>query len=305
MPNAEVHHSIGPVLGAAVRRLLDAAERATGSAALSDHLAIDLARGGGAGFVAVTWTDDASGDVVGYAQATQANESSALELVIDPAHAENSRLISRELVGAGLAAVAAQGGGLVNWLVRGPAAADEAVAAELGMTASRRLLQMRRPLPTGIEVEIETRPFVVGADEDGWLEVNNLAFAGHGEQGGWTIETLRRRQSEEWFAADGVRIHERDCRIVAFCWTKVHPASGPEPELGEIYVIAVHPDHHGRGLGRQMTLAGLEHLARRGITTGMLWVDADNAVAVNLYERLGFSVVSTTVAFTTFVRSSG
>ncbi len=86
--------------------------------------------------------------------------------------------------------------------------------------------------------------------------------------------------------------------MAGFCWTKVHEATATgEADVGEIYVIAVDPDFHGRGLGRQLTLAGLDHLARRGITTGMLYVDADNEPAVRLYERLGFSVYCTNAAF--------
>ena len=54
---------------------------------------------------------------------------------------------------------------------------------------------MSRPLPTGLAVEVATRHFVPGRDEDAFLDVNNRAFAGHPEQGAWTIELLRQREA--------------------------------------------------------------------------------------------------------------
>jgi mycothiol synthase len=79
---------------------------------------------------------------------------------------------------------------------------------------------------------------------------------------------------------------EVDGRIAGSCWTKVHAAH--EPPLGEIYVISVDPDFHGRGWGRALTRDGLDWLASRGLTVGMLYVDAANAAAVSLYHSMGF-----------------
>ena len=118
------------------------------------------------------------------------------------------------------------------------------------------------------------------------------------------METLRLRQHESWFNPDGFRIHERDGRVAAFCWTKVHPpAAAGDQELGEIYVIAVDPDFHGQRLGSEMTLAGLDHLASNGIDTALLYVDAANEGAVAMYRRLGFDVHSTNAAFVAEVES--
>lgn len=177
-------------------------------------------------------------------------------------------------------------------------ATDIALARKLRMHATyRRLLNMSRALPLAPSMSaaadgVPVRPFVVGADEQAWLTVNNAAFNWHGEQGDWDLATLQQRMSEPWFDPAGLLIHERDGRLAAFCWTKVHPH-----DVGEIHVIAVHPHFHGLGLGRALTVAGLRHLADTGSTTAMLYVEGDNDAAVRLYESLGFHTAHTDVAF--------
>ena len=285
-----------------VTELLDAAARADGRRPLSDHLYLDLVNGGLDGFAGFLASEPGHDHPVAYAQISRGNDAYAFELVINPHHRYEMATIGPELIEAAIEVVASDGGGRVNWWVFEPTSAHRTLAADAGMVPGRSLYQMRRSLPTGLEVHIATRAFQPGADDRAWLQVNNRAFAEHGEQGGWTIDTFSQRQQEDWFDPDGFRILELEGRMAGFCWTKVHEPTEPAADrLGEIYVIAVDPDFHGRGLGRELTLAGLEHLASRGIDTGMLYVDADNAPAVRLYEQLGFRVHCTNAAFLTEV----
>jgi mycothiol synthase len=190
--------------------------------------------------------------------------------------------------------VAAAGGGLVVLWVFEPDQRDDEAAARAGFRHQRDLLQERVPLPLGEEPKwppgVEVRPFVPGQDDRAWLSVNNRAFADHPEQGGWVEATLERRMAEPWFDPKGFLLAFDADGLAGFCWTKVHPATDADPELGEIFVIGVDPSRQGSGLGRALVVAGLSHLADRGIRTGMLFVDGDNEAALRLYESLGFTI---------------
>ena len=143
-----------------------------------------------------------------------------------------------------------------------------------------------------------------GRDEEAWLAVNNRAFAGHPEQGGWTADTLRQREREPWFDPAGFLLHERDGRLAAFCWTKLHDDDATRCSARSTSSPSI-PTSTGLGLGRQLTLAGLASIADRGIDVGMLYVDAANTVAVAMYERLGFDVHRTDRAYAADVRAPG
>ncbi len=293
MPTLDIRHRLDRDEIAGIERFLADVERVDGHEALSDQHRIDLAGGGGDGFAAVIARDD--GEPIGYAQVSHGNESSTIELVVDPARGDQPG-VGADLLAAALGEVRHAGGGTVHWWVFEPTAVHDDLARQVGLAPGRELLQMRRALPTGLEYDVVTRPFVPGVDDAAWVEVNNRAFAGHPEQGGWTVATLRSRQSEPWFDPLGFLLHERDGRLAGFCWTKVH--RDHDPPLGEIYVIGIDPDFQGLGLGRQLTLAGLDSIAGRGIDVGMLYVDGANAPARSMYEQIGFTVHRADRAYT-------
>jgi mycothiol synthase len=284
---------------AAVSELLDIAAVEDHHRALGEHQWLDLVHGGRAGFAGLVAWEEGHDHPVGYAQVSRGEGNWAVEFVVDPHHREdNGSEIGTELLTAAMAIVADEGGGHVHLWMPKPAPWQEQVAESVGLKRGRDLLQMRRPLPLDGSLiwQLDVRPFVVGKDEEAWLDVNNRAFAWHPEQGGWSVETIKAREAEPWFDPEGFLLHERDGRLAGFCWTKVH--ADVDPPLGEIYVIAVDPDFHGHGLGRALVLAGLDHLASKGLRHGMLYVDGTNEHAIELYRRLGFGVDHVDRAYT-------
>jgi mycothiol synthase len=274
--------------------LVAAAAHADGISPLDEHALLHVRHGGdrSARHVLVV----ADGRAIGYAHldVTDAVDGASAQLVVDPAY--RRRGLGRRLVEHLLRR--SPDGRLRLW-AHGEHADAAGLAGSLGFTRARALRQMRRSLrdplpPAELPSDTTVRTFRPGEDDEAWMELNAAAFAGHPEQGRWTIADLHRRMDEAWFDPSGFFLAERDGRLVGFHWTKIHggvPAGaghGHAP-IGEVYVVGVRPSARGGRLGRALTLIGLEHLRERGLPQAMLYVDADNASAVRLYESLGFT----------------
>lgn len=267
-----------PEVVAAAQRVIDAAAAADG------HADLDPAWATAPGVAVVRVGPPARPGAV--AIVTPATGGWSVDVATPPDHRGHTTALDA-LVTAALGHIAVSGGGTVHiWLSPSTAEIGDHLEAH-GASRTRVIHELRCPLPLAETTDVPVRAFAPGADDEAWLAVNNRAFAWHPEQRGWAREDLARRLAEPWFDPDGFLIHERDGRIAAFCWTKEH--ADIEPPFGEIHVIGVDPDFQGLGLGRALTIAGLAHLARRGLTIGALWVEGDNERALQLYADLGFA----------------
>lgn len=306
----------------AVAALVEAATEADGVRPLSEHVMLHLRYGGERPVRNILVYR--GGELAGYGHldVTDLVEGASAEVVVHPEHRRHG--VGRALVEATLGET--PDGRLRLW-AHGEHPAAEALASAMGFRRSRALWQMRRSLfaplpapqwPDGVSV----RTYVPGADDAAWVELNRAAFHAHPEQGRWGVDDLQVRMREPWFDPAGFFLAERGGRLVGFHWTKVHGGHGHgdghgdghgqsqehehdhlhehehahEP-MGEVYVVGVHPDERGTGLGRALTLAGLRHLRHVGLPAAMLYVDADNAAAIGLYTALGFTHWETDVMF--------
>ena len=284
-----------------VQALVAAAEESDGNPPLSEQTLVTL-RAADAGEQSLLTlalyspdekSDPSSGqDLAGVAVVVEErNGTGVLEVAVHPSYRNQG--VADRLVGE-LRAVRGFAG-LSAWSHGNHEAAAE-LAARYGYKAVRELWKMRLTtsaahLPDAVVPDgFKIRSFVPGQDEEAWLAANRAAFAHHPEQGNMTRADLDARMAEPWFDPAGFLLAEdSEGTLRGFHWTKIHPRHGEHPSIGEVYVVGVTPEAQGTGLGKALTIAGINHLQKNGLHAVMLYVDADNIPAVALYRRLGFT----------------
>jgi mycothiol synthase len=280
---------------AEVRRVADAVQAADGHEVLNEAAVLTLVHHGLGTGVVLLAEDGERPLGFAYVHGLSGVGRPELDLAVAPAARGN---------GVGRALVAAvddvlDGIPLTAWS-HGDHPGAAALAARTGFEAVRALWLMRRPAdavlpaprtPQSAGPRHRLRSFRPGEDDAAFLALNAAAFASHPEQGKLDQHGLDERTSSEWFDPAGFLVAEDPSGdgLAGFHWTKVHLPAAKQQPVGEVYVIGVAPGAQGSGLGRRLLAAGLEHLRQRGVAEVELYVEAENATAVRLYESFGFS----------------
>jgi mycothiol synthase len=289
-----------------VESLAAAAEAVDGVGPLDDQVRLELAYGAGPDSHHILGRLPGHRTVIGYAHAVRDSAGVSGHLVVHPEHRQHgvgravvdhllSLLRGRESVRvAALGRFPVRHSTLRLW-AHGNTPGAQALAAARGLYPVRELRQMRHslrkpvPAPT-YDDDVTIRTFEPGRDDEDWVALNAIAFATHPEQGRLTLADLRHRMAQPWFDPAGFFLAERDGALVGSHWTKIHAArETASAPVGEVYAIGLHPKAQGLGLGKALTLAGLQYLRDKGLEEVMLYVDGDNTAAVGMYERLGFT----------------
>lgn len=269
-----------PAAVSAVDAVRSAARAVDGQDPIDEAVALRLHRGHDAG--SRLWlAEDAAGAATGFLL----TQDGLVSLAVAP-HVRGAG-VATALVATATAAPPA--GDREAWS-HGNHPAAAALAASHGWRRVRDLWVMRRPddpLP-----ELPAHPGIVlrgfdGSDHDlaELIRVNAAAFADHPEQGAMTADDVRERRAQDWWDPDGLIVAtDQQGHWLGFHWTKRHSAT-----LGEVYVVGIAPQAQGRGLGGLLTNAGLRHLYGGGATEVLLYVESDNAPALAVYRRLGFT----------------
>ena len=120
-------------------------------------------------------------------------------------------------------------------------------------------------------------------------DVQNAAFASQWGYSPNTAEQVTYKAHMERSSPEGILFLMRGDQTAGFCWTRM---DGPaDNRVGIIWMVGVHPEHQGLGLGRTIATAGISHMLQQGVRAVELSVDSANTPARELYLSLGFQKV--------------
>ena len=262
--------------------------------AIAEHVLLHLRHGGDKADSHLLIQKD--NQVIGYAHLDKTDQVAgpSVELVIHPEHRGSG--IGSDLLKSAIEAC----GNKIRLWSHGDLPEARALAQANSFTKVRTVIQMSKELieVLAVNCDYKIRSFLPDLDNKAWLTLNNQAFTNHPEQGNWSEADLSIRLNEDWFDEKGFFIAQDGTELIGFTWTKVHGGhshahvAGEEHHdhapIGEIYVTAVSKEYAGKGVGKALTITGLNYLKYQGLNSAMLYVDEDNQIAFNLYKSLGF-----------------
>jgi mycothiol synthase len=164
-----------------------------------------------------------------------------------------------------------------SWWAFGNLPGAQALASALGLTGDPRLLIMRLDWPRPVTPKRQRCPRASSSittcrpiRSTGGRQRRRIRPSP--EQGALTAADFLASLDEPWHRDEDLLV-ARDARsgqLVGYHWTKVE---GPD---GEVYVIGVHPEVGGHGLGRALLETGIILMRNRGASTIDLYVEAAN-----------------------------
>jgi mycothiol synthase len=286
-----------------VLALIKAAHDFDGTPPIAEHVLLHLRHGGDKSDSHIVIEEN--NQVIAYAHldTTDLVAGTSVEAVVHPNHRSKGlgSLILKE-------AIKVCGDETRIWS-HGDLPAAKSIATSLKLERLWSNLLMSKPLGEiqPVTSKYHIRTFIPDFDNQAFLLLNNKVFANYPDQGGWSEDNLKVRLNESWFDEKGFFMAEDKGELIGFCWTKIHGAhthshTGEDDDhghdaLGEIYVLAVNPDYKGQGVGRDLTITGLNYLKYKGLNNVMLYVGVENKPAFNLYKSLGFNEFGSDVMY--------
>jgi len=165
--------------------------------------------------------------------------------------------------------------------------------AKMGFRCVRHFLELELDLswpqgPMG-GVSPRCRHLKIG-EEDTLVHIQNRSFADTWGFNPNTVEEIAYRLCLPNRGPEDVILAYDGDAVVGYCWTRIYAGRDKvrRDDKGRIYMLGVDPDHRGKGIGKEVLLAGLSYLRSKGLGIIELTVDSKNEPALALYRSAGF-----------------
>lgn len=167
---------------------------------------------------------------------------------------------------------------------------------KMGFRFIRRFLELDLDLsevyvPNTDRIESRYRHLKRG-DEDKLVHIQNRSFADTWGFNPNTVEEIVYRTGLPNCSPEDIILACDGDSVIGYCWTRIY-VGGAELTInrkGRIYMLGVDPNYRGRGVGKEVLMAGLAYLRSKGVGIVELTVDGKNEAARALYGSAGFRV---------------
>jgi len=135
---------------------------------------------------------------------------------------------------------------------------------------------------------------ILAGEEAKLAEIQNRCFNGCWGYNPNTVEEIGYAVNTASNALEGICLALDKDSPVGYFWVRMeHDKQGKR--RGRVSMLGVDPDYRGKGIGRELLLAGLAYLRSRRLRVAQLTVDSENMVAESLYRSVGFRKTDSSV----------
>ncbi len=129
-------------------------------------------------------------------------------------------------------------------------------------------------------------------EEDKLVHIQNRSFADTWGFNSNTLEEIVYRINLPGCAPEDIILACDGEKVMGYCWTRIYAGGNKvtRGDKGRIYMLGVDPDHRGKGIGKEVLLAGLSYLKSKCLRTVEVTVDSKNRAARALYRSIGFQI---------------
>lgn len=238
-----------------------------------------------------------SGRIVGYLDITSEARigRAILECLVLPEHRQQG--VCRKLYSQAVPRMKALGAKVAHVNIHEDNNLARSVLEQMGFSFVRRFHELEVNLDiisdSRLSISSTIRPLQAG-EEALLTEIQNRSFNGYWGYNPNTVEEIRYAISTASHTLEGICLALDKDRPFGYFWVRIeHDKQGKR--RGRVSMLGTDPDHRGKGIGRELLLAGLSYLKSRRLRVAQLTVDSENLVAESLYRSVGFKKVDSSL----------